>query len=376
MKHGAWYLILTVAVVLMLSALTYYRWHRGDWTQWVAFADTFVQKDGRVVDITTGGRSTSEGQSYGLFFALVANDKVRFQSILDWTANNLANGDLRSNLPAWLWGRAEDDDWEILDKNPATDADMWIAYSLLEAGRLWERDDYQVLGRRVLENIWNSSVLKTEDTYSVLPAPNGFVSEKGARLNPSYSPEFQMRLFQTVNPTQGWDKLWKNTLAQIIAASPLGLVPDWYLLSPDGAVVVDEHSDGRGSYDAIRTYMWSGMTPMPSLSPNDINGLAQIYDQYNLIPEVVSSFKRTFDGNAPPGFDAALLPYFAVLKQDGALETLRKRLNKNTKYGLLGSPPRYYDQMLALFGEGWDQRRYCFDKNGHIQTRWNWHRCG
>jgi endo-1,4-beta-D-glucanase Y len=33
----------------------------------------------RVIDRQGGDRTTSEGQSYGLFFALVANDRARFE---------------------------------------------------------------------------------------------------------------------------------------------------------------------------------------------------------------------------------------------------------------------------------------------------------
>jgi endoglucanase len=39
-----------------------------------------------------------------LFFALVANDRAQFERLLSWTQNNLANGDLRAQQPAWLWG--------------------------------------------------------------------------------------------------------------------------------------------------------------------------------------------------------------------------------------------------------------------------------
>lgn len=49
--------------------------------------------------------STSEGQSYGLFFALAANDRAGFDKLLTWTQNNLAEGDLKQHLPGWLWGK-------------------------------------------------------------------------------------------------------------------------------------------------------------------------------------------------------------------------------------------------------------------------------
>ena len=36
--------------------------------------------------------TTSEGQSYGLFFALAANDRKAFDLLLAWTRDNLARG--------------------------------------------------------------------------------------------------------------------------------------------------------------------------------------------------------------------------------------------------------------------------------------------
>ena len=41
------------------------------------------------------------------------------------------------HLPAWQWGRSKAGNWQILDSNNASDADLWIAYSLLAGGKGW-----------------------------------------------------------------------------------------------------------------------------------------------------------------------------------------------------------------------------------------------
>src|ERR1700693_2732192 len=75
------------------------------WPRWEAFKTRFISAQGRVIDIgSSDTRPTSEGQSYGLFFALVANDKPAFEKLLIWTQSNLAQDDLIGHLPAWLWG--------------------------------------------------------------------------------------------------------------------------------------------------------------------------------------------------------------------------------------------------------------------------------
>ena len=112
---------------------------QGPWTLWNSYAAHFIDAQGRVIDPQGGGRTTSEGQSYAMFFALVNNDQARFERLLKWTQTNLAQGDLATHLPAWLWGKTKEGEWKILDPNPASDADVWIAYSLVEAGRLWNK---------------------------------------------------------------------------------------------------------------------------------------------------------------------------------------------------------------------------------------------
>src|SRR5882672_1119580 len=61
---------------------------------WLAYQARFISSDGRVIDPQKGGWTTSEGQSYALFFALVDNDRALFEKLLSWTTSNLGGGDL------------------------------------------------------------------------------------------------------------------------------------------------------------------------------------------------------------------------------------------------------------------------------------------
>src|ERR1700733_8236993 len=70
------------------------------WPLWEKYAGRFISVDGRVVDPMRGDITTSEGQSYALFFALVNNDRARFDLLFQWTVANLASGDLGTHLPA------------------------------------------------------------------------------------------------------------------------------------------------------------------------------------------------------------------------------------------------------------------------------------
>lgn len=49
------------------------------WPQWQSFKRDYVSRDGRVIDPADSKNvTTSEGQSYAMFFALVANDRDAF----------------------------------------------------------------------------------------------------------------------------------------------------------------------------------------------------------------------------------------------------------------------------------------------------------
>lgn len=107
------------------------------WPAWIQFKKDYISQEGRVIDPSDARKiTTSEGQSYALFFALAANDRPAFDLILDWTQNNLAQGSLQSHLPAWLWGQKDPSTWAVLDANSASDGDIWMA------GRCWKPGAY------------------------------------------------------------------------------------------------------------------------------------------------------------------------------------------------------------------------------------------
>ncbi|MCL4485940.1 MAG: glycosyl hydrolase family 8 [Nitrospirae bacterium] len=151
---------------------------------------------------TDRDRSTSEGEAYALFFSLVAGDRDTFRKILEWTGNNLAQGDLDRHLPAWVWRKRPNGRWGILDVNPASDADCWIAYTLIEAGRLWKDPAYERQGRHLLSTIEkNETAFLPGYGWALLPGPWGFRLPDGTtRLNPSYFPPEILLDLENVSP--------------------------------------------------------------------------------------------------------------------------------------------------------------------------------
>lgn len=349
-----------------------------DWPLWSAFLHRFVQADGRVVELSAGGRTTSEGQAYALFFALVANDGERFRRILGWTERNLARNDLTRHFPAWLWGRGAFGRWRVLDDNSATDANLWLAQVLLEAGRLWDEPGHTALGQSLLARAARETVVTLPGFGPMLlPAPRGFVySDSRWRLNPSYLVPQQLRLFAGIDPSGPWSAITALLPSMMQAISPQGIVPDWTMYQAGAGWQPDRESMTVASYDAVRAYLWAGMTasedPVRALLLDAQRGmLARIDPADGRLPERIDALTGMARGTAPPGFSAALLPWLAALDEDAALNLQRRRLAFAMRDGLVGQAQNYYDQVLSLFGLGWDEGRYRFDLQGRLLPRWS-----
>ncbi|WP_114809478.1 cellulose synthase complex periplasmic endoglucanase BcsZ [Paraburkholderia kururiensis] len=345
------------------------------WPDWKAFVDSQIQTDGRVIDFTTPEQqSTSEGQSYALFFALVANDRATFDTVLGWTANNLCEGKLDARLPAWQWGRKADGSYGVLDANSASDADAWIAYALLEAGRLWRERRYAESGRALLPQIAQREVADLPGLGPMLlPGEHGFTPAEGTwRLNPSYLPLPLLRRFAIEDPAGPWERIADNTVRMIAAASPHGFVPDWLAWRAGQGFIVDPAKGDVGSYDAIRVYLWAGMTsprdPLAAPLLDALAGMRSAVSNGNAgPPERVATAEGTLVGSGPVGFSAALLPYLRASGDLTALDAQRARIASMLDAARAAKTAvPYYDRVLLLFGEGWADGRYRFDENGQL----------
>ena len=97
------------------------------------------------------------------------------------------------------------------------------------------------------------------------------------------------------------------------------------------------------------------------------------YLRTNAIPPAKAGPDGTVeDPKGPVGFSAALIPYAEAL-QDQQIENQqisRVQSEVKTQTGLLGAPPKYYDQNLALFGLGFSQKQFRFGAHGALELSW------
>jgi endo-1,4-beta-D-glucanase Y len=358
-----------------------------DWTAYRTFTARFVQADGRVIDYSTPTQqTTSEGQSYAMFFALVANDRSTFDRLLAWTRTNLAANQFEPGnvrLPSWQWGKKPDGSFGVLDPNSASDSDLWIAYDLLQAGRLWNEKTYTQLGMALAAQIARQEVTNlTGLGPMLLPGPQGFKTGDVTRLNPSYSPLPVLRGLAREMPAGPWNQLAENSYKLVTTTAPHGFSPDWAAYK-SGQFVVDPQTADTGSYDAIRVYLWAGLTssadPLAKPWLAALGGMRRAVAQNGYPPERVNVATGAASGEGPLSYWAALAPYFKALGDDRGLGLARAHL------AVLDAPvatssgaapanpdrePVYYDRVLGLFGAGFIEGRYRFDEAGRLVPSW------
>jgi endoglucanase len=342
----------------------------GDWAAWSAFRAAYLQSDGRVIDRSRPDQATvSEGAAYTAFLALVADDRRTFDAVERWVRDNLAAGDLTQRLPAWRWGHGEDGRWDVLDAHSASDADLWLAYDFLEAGRLWRDERLSQLGEHLARRILDEEVVTVAGLGPVLlPGPAGFVSEDGrVRVNPSYAPPFVLARLTAVDERY---RALAQTSATILDASVAhGFVPDWVDVGPDGGVTAASGDAGRGAYDAIRVYLW---TALSAPSADKTRWMARLKPVTRTIlaaqwPEWFDPRTGTHGGRGGRAHAAAWLP---LMKLVAPMRYAKLRASLTRPPLIDRDGRRYYGDVLGLMALGADDGRFAFASDGRLQRRW------
>lgn len=199
---------------------------------WGDYARRSIRCSGRVVDRAGGRITTSEGQAYAMVQAVWADDRASFERIRRWSIDHLQGGD-PTRLPAWKWHRGA-----VVDPQPAADADVWMAWSLLLAAEKWQHRAYHDQARALMMAIWQQEVAVVSDRRVLLPGPWASDTDP-TRLNPSYFLPFAWRAFAVADPAHPWGELIDDAYAILADAGVEGrLAPDWLYLDPTTAAPV------------------------------------------------------------------------------------------------------------------------------------------
>lgn len=356
------------------------------WPLWQNYKAHFLDSSGRIIDRSANDRTTSEGQAYGMFFALVMNDRATFYKMLHWTEDNLAGGDLTARLPSWIWGRGDSGEWKPLDPNSAADADLWLAYDCLEAGRLWKDDRLQKLGAVLSNRIAHTEIaLLPKVGTVVLPGPTGFHPTAASYLlNPSYTPPQVVARLRQDMPDGPWGRVQQALSSVLAQSSSAGFAMDWVLAgdkvipTPSPQLLAQGKADASalGSYDAVRVYLWLGMadnsTPGVRESLRALGGMSKYLSANAIPPLEVNGVGITLRSEGTVGFSAAVIPYLNALakKEEAKAQMNRLDASLDSSTGLYGRGAEYYDQNLILFSGGFTQGRFRFDREGRLKLQW------
>jgi endoglucanase len=222
---------------------------------WLSFRDKFVAPNGRVIDNGNGGISHSEGQGWGMLFAVTFNDRDTFERILGWTSKNLSRP--HDALHAWRYvpNKAPATD----DLNNATDGDIFIAAALARAAKRWDVLQHKMASIRIADDILKLLVRRLGQYRVLLPGVQGFERSGEVILNPSY---YAVPLITELSQTTA-SPLWNDLLvdgAKLVRSGRFGkwmLPPDWLRLGRTSDVL--DPASGwprRFSFDAIRVPLW------------------------------------------------------------------------------------------------------------------------
>ena len=234
---------------LAASAITLSQAHAGAWDDYKAL---YVKDNGAVVDTYNHNMSHSEGQSYGLMFALAYNDRDAFAKILSFAEDKLKNP--ANGLHYWAYKPEEAD--PVADKNNASDGDLMMAWALVKAGSAWGVKEYTARGEELAKAIADNCTVDFAGYKLLLPGTEGFYRNSSVIVNPSYLIFPALRaLAAETHPEAFEDRSTdgKRLLEAIAKAGfKVNLTPDWVEIDAQGNIAPASDWPARSSYDAIR----------------------------------------------------------------------------------------------------------------------------
>jgi endoglucanase len=262
-----------------------------------------------------------------------------------------------------------------------------MAYSLIEAGRLWHDPHYDRLGMALAAQVAQQEAAFVPGLGTTLLAgAYGFHPDAETWiLNPSYLQPSILARLSKVMPTGPWAAILDSLNAILAQGSGAGYAMDWITAGSGGihpSPTPAQHAAGdagampMGSYDAIRVYLWLGIADPDTHGVHAlfarVPAMAAYVDRNPIPPQQVDAQGHVVNPNGPPGFSAALVPYLRAVGKNSQAKIQMDRLNssRDATTGLYGKNADYYDQNLSLFANGWSEGRFRFDRDGKLRVKW------
>jgi endo-1,4-beta-D-glucanase Y len=305
--------------------------------EWLSFKSRFLSVEGRIIDNQNGNVSHSEGQGWGLLFAMTARDQASFDLILNWTSRVLRRP--TDSLHAWRY--VPDGRPTVPDLNNALDGDMFIAAALARAGRSWGRPDYLEAAAVIGHDILRLLQRKVGSCMVLLPGVEGFESRDAIVINPSYYAFPMMTELAQLASPRLWERLQRDgrSLLERGRFGRWSLPPDWLRIGTTDQVLAPAPGwPARFSYDAIRVPLWWSWQKLP----------------VGAVIQSVQQFWSAFPPGAVPAWvdlkTNELAPYAATSGITAVMRLTRMATGgaEQTMPQTVANATNYYDAALVL----------------------------
>jgi endo-1,4-beta-D-glucanase Y len=320
---------------------------------WNSYVKHFMQSDGRVIDHSADGISTSEGQAYAMLRAVWVGDRDHFDKAFMWAVNNLNSGIREDHLWAWKWGKDDKGQWRVLDKAFASDADEDAALALVLASRVWKRPQYADDARAMLRDLWNKGTIEAGG-HRYLLAGDTLCQGTVCRINPSYYAPYAYRVFADFDREHNWPALIDTSYHVLNTGSGFartGLPPNWVQLDrTTGELMRLPENDGAFSYDAFRVYWRIELDRVLFHEPRADEYIRQStqwtfaeWEKHKKLPAVISA-----DGKPLASYES--LEMLSALMCAMHNDAMYKKLQSTYSQGVWADGNKYYLQNWAWFG--------------------------
>lgn len=339
-------------------------------SSWVKYKDLFMNDDGRVIDHSQNGITTSEGQSYAMLRAVWIDDKPTFDAVWQWTKENLRRTD--DTLFGWIWGERPDGTYGFLEgggENTAADANTDIALSLILASRRWRDDRYAVEAKDMLADVWKLEVASAAGR-PYLTAGNWAQSESHLVINPSYFAPYAWRVFAEEDPDHPWMTLVEpaydllNTVtADLPDADPdIRLPPDWISIDRENGALTTPDAPGltsNYSFDAMRIpfrialdYQWYGEVRAEEYLNKNFSKLRNDWTANGYLSGSYTRNGSALYQSESPSMYGTAIGYFMAAEPEAATAIYREKIIGlySTDTSTFRDDLPYYDQNWLWFG--------------------------
>jgi len=302
---------------------------------WNHFKECFY-KNGAVIDPMNGNRVTSEAEGYTLYLSVKFGDKKTFDETLKWIINNLMVR--RDSLLAWVYK-----DGKVLDKNNASDGDIFTAYALLLAYEKWKVPFYKDLALRIIEDI-KKLIIPLKKFSLILPGERGFVEGNCVKLSPSYYIPSAFKKFAEYDDKYYWESVYRDTYNFFfnVQFGDWQLPTDWVCFSLTAKKFFPvEEKLGIEAYREVLYILLDKKDPnTPALLP--FKNIVKIAKKIGYLPFFVKPLSAEYsDWDALPGF----YYIFSFLADE---EETKKKFQQKAISSEVKDEKNYYSMVLLL----------------------------